>query len=231
MLKLKLDQLRTKLDQMNEKIISRLVDRSRYKLNHRIYKKDAIFIRDRHGISFLEFALEGLENYHSLLGRYNFPDQYPIIINPKESSVKKIVTQWSIPRVKIDIGKDIIKFYTDSLKGFCLVGEDQTTYGETAYCDADIIQLLNERINLGRYVAETKLRSGFLEKKGAEKNLISKLRDPKREKELIKKVQQIAIRYGLNPKVAGKYFKWIIGETLKIEVSYLKKSKPKTFKA
>jgi monofunctional chorismate mutase len=230
MSKPKLNQLRIKLDQLTERIISRLVDRSRFMLNPNVYLKDGIFIKNRSGISFLEFAIEGLENYHSLLGRYDFPDQNPMIIVPLESPAERISIESPISKVKIDIANDIIKFYMNSLKEFCAPREDQATYGETVYCDADIIQLLNERINLGRYVAEAKLQSGvFKEKFKSKKSLENQLRDLKREKELMEKVQKISLKYGFDVALAKKYFRWIVGETLKVEVNYLKKSQPEIF--
>ena len=223
--KLNLPELRIKLDQVAERIISRLKDRSRYKLNKKIYIKDAISIKNRRNISFLEFALEGLEKYHDTLGRYNFPDQQPIISKPfSRPPVKRIIPQTPIVKVKINIGKEIIRFYINSLKELCKPGDDPTTYGETAYCDADIIQLLNERINLGKYVAQAKLifnpsLKGIKNRKKLEK----KLRNLGREKEVFKKVKIITKRYGLNPKKVEKFFKWIIKETTKIEIEYLQK--------
>lgn len=223
--KLNLSELRIKLDQMTERIISRLKDRSRYKLNTKIYIKNAIPIENRKNLSFLEFALEGLEKYHAMLGRYNFPDQQPIIIKPfLKPPVRRIIPQTPIVKVKINIGKRIIKFYTNSLKKFCPMGNDPATYGETAYCDADIIQLLNERINLGRYVAQTKLQlNPSLKRIKNKKDLEKKLREPERETKIIKKVQIIAKRYKMNPKIVENFFRWIINETTRLELQYLEK--------
>lgn len=223
--KLNLSELRIRLDQIIERIISRLKDRSRYKLNKKIYIKNAIPIKNRKNISFLEFALEGLEKYHATLGRYNFPDQHPIIIKPFfRSPVKRIIPEAPIAKVKITTGKEIIRFYINFLKKFCTAGEEETTYGETAYCDADIIQFLNERINLGRYIAQAKLelRPPLKEIKDRKK-LEKKLRSLGREKEVIKKVKVIANRYKLNSQIAEKFFKWIIKQTIKVEIEYFKK--------
>lgn len=220
---LKLEDLRIKLDQMTERIVSRLKDRSRYKLNESVYIKDAIPIEGRTGISFFEFALEGLENYHTMLGRYNFPDQHPLVTDASSSPVEREVPQSPIKKVKIDIGEDLIKFYIDSLEELCERGEDPSTYGETVYCDSDLIQLLNERINLGRYVAESKLQSDpSIAEVTDDEQLISKLRNSKREEDVVIKAKDIASRYELNPLVVEKYFRWIIGETIKVEVEYLK---------
>ena len=49
--KLNLHDLRTKINQMTERIVSRLKDRSRYVLNDAVYRRDAIPIEGRTGIS------------------------------------------------------------------------------------------------------------------------------------------------------------------------------------
>ena len=45
-------------------------DKSRLMLNLELYRPDVIKINNKIGISFLEFALDGLKNYHASLGRY-----------------------------------------------------------------------------------------------------------------------------------------------------------------
>ena len=220
-----LKELRIKLDQMTERIISRLKDRSRYKLNRKVYQRGGVLIKNKKDLSFFEFALWGLEKYHALLGRYQFPDQYPIFSYSFSSMVKRKVPSSPIIKVKIDLGKEIIDYYLASLEEFCPPGDDPSTYGETVYCDADICELLHERINLGRYVAQTKLTQLNLNKIKNKRELEESLRNLKREKEVIKKAQEIAKRYHFPSRVARKYFSWIIKETIKVEIEYLKKSK------
>jgi len=222
---MRLKELRIKLDQMTERIISRLKDRSRYKLNEKVYQKDALPIKDKSGISFFEFSLEGLEKYHASLGRYNFPDQHPLFVSKSQSRIKREVPSiLSIKKIKINIGKEVIQYYLNSLKKFCPRGDDPSTYGETVYCDADIVELLNERINLGRYVARFKARNkpSVLDVKN-EDQLKRMLRDPERENDVITKARKIAQRYNFPPDIAGEYFRWIIRKTLEVEAEYLKK--------
>lgn len=226
-MELVLNKLRIKLDQMAERIISRLKDRSRYKLNKKVYQKDAIKIKNHHGISFFEFALLGLEKYHASLGRYKFPDQYPIFSYHFPSQTKRKVPLSPIAKVKIDLSKDIINYYLGSLKKFCPFGDDPGTYGETVYCDTDLCELLNERINLGRYVAHSKLQKGlFLKDIKSKKELEQRLRNLKREREVIVKARKIAQRYNFPSKVAEEYFCWIIQKTTEVEIDYLIKTNP-----
>ncbi len=65
---LQISDLRVKLDQMTERIVNRLKDRSRYRLNETVYISDAIPIEGRSGLSFFEYALEKLEKYHEKTG-------------------------------------------------------------------------------------------------------------------------------------------------------------------
>ena len=224
-LDLQLSDLRIKLDQTTERIVSRLKDRSRFKLNKPVYLADAITIAGRIGISFLEFALEGLEQYHATLGRYNYPDQHPLVsshLSPISVTRERIDSQ--ISKVQIDLRADIISFYVKLLHELCQDAEDAATFGETAYVDADLIELLNERINLGRYVAESKLRTDPAIAEIRDTDLLTeRLREHTREKQVLQKARLIALRYDLDLKVAEKLFSWIIQETVKVEVAYLRK--------
>lgn len=222
---MRLKELRIKLDQMTERIISRLKDRSRYKLNKKVYQKDALSIKDKSGVSFFEFSLEGLEKYHASLGRYSFPDQYSLFVSKPQSHIEReIPSILGIKKIKINIGKEVIQYYLNSLKKFCPQGDDPSTYGETVYCDADIVELLNERINIGRYVAQSKARNNpsVLDVKN-ENQLKKMLRDSERENDVIAEARKTAQRYNFPQDIAEEYFSWIIQKTLEVEVEYLKK--------
>lgn len=86
---IELGELRVKLDQMTERIVSRFKDRSRFPLNEVVYKPDGVSVVGRSGISLLQFAVEGLETYHASLGRYDYPDQYPYILLARDIARRK----------------------------------------------------------------------------------------------------------------------------------------------
>jgi chorismate mutase len=224
-----LGELRIKLDQMAERIISRVKDRSRFPQNPAVYEKDAVEVKGRKGVSFLEFALEGLENYHASLGRFDYPDQTPLVIRKFSSKAGREVPEagLGIAKVGISVKEDIFSFYLRFIKKLCPSGEDKTTFGETAYCDADLLELLNERINLGRFVAESKLKSdrsiASAAAGGDRGALVAKLRNAAREEEVVAKAKEAAARYGLDGELVGELFKWIVEETIKVEAEYLQK--------
>lgn len=228
-MKVDICEIRIKLDQMTESIISLVKDRSRYKLNKKVYIKNAIPIKNKKDISFFEFALEGLEKYHASLGRYLFPDQEPLILKfVFQPSVKRIVPESPILKVKIDLAKRIINFYLKFLEKLCFRGDDPLSYGETVWCDAKIVQTLGERINLGKYVAEAKLKENPDLGKIKNRNELEKeLRILEREREVLKRAKKIAKKYKLDPKLIEELFKWLMKETLKVEVEYIKKCSTK----
>ena len=219
-----LGELRVRLDQMTERIVSRLKDRSRFPLNESVYRVDAIPIVGRSGISFLQFSLEGLEAYHASLGRFAYPDQYPVLGRDlPPSPVTRVVTQPDVSRRAISIGDGLVSFYLQTLPRLCSPGDDPNTYGETVYVDADLLQLVNERINVGRYVAEAKATSdpSIYAIRHDAQLVEERLKDARREEALLAAVEGIAERYALDPSVVRAVFRWIIDETLRVEVAYL----------
>lgn len=219
-----LGELRVRLDQMTERIVSRLKDRSRFALNQAVYRPGAVEIAGRVGLSFLEFSLEGLEAYHASLGRFNYPDQYPVSGAALPASpVTRTGSRPAIDRRAISIRDNLLTFYLGVLPGLCPPGDDPANYGETVYVDADLLQLLHERINVGRYVAEAKLRAdpSVAASRHDPDLLASKLRDSRREEALIAAVRATAERYVLDPDVVEQIFRWIVEETLRVEVAYL----------
>src|SRR3989442_15581408 len=150
---MQLTDLRVRLDQMTERIVSRLKDRSRFPLNQRAYEPDGLPIAGRKGVSFLEFALEGLEAYHASLGRYSYPGEYPMVsAHLPQSSGSRSVGAPALPSVAIAIKDDLLRTYLALLPGLCPAGEDPDTYAETVHRDPDLLQLVHERINVGRHV-------------------------------------------------------------------------------
>jgi chorismate mutase len=222
---LDLHDLRTKLNQMTERIVSRLKDRSRYPLNALVYRPDAIPIAHRSGISFLDFALEGLEHYHASLGRYRFPDQYRLTDVSPTAPVDRGTPPSPIVRVDLALKDAIVAFYCQLVQALCMEGDDATTYGETAYCDADLIVLIHERINVGRYVAEAKLQTdpSLVRVVDARPTLARRLVQPQREQAVVDQARRIATRYDLNAEVVERCFRWIIEQTLDVEVEYLRR--------
>lgn len=220
----KLNDLRVTLDQMTERITSRLKDRSRFEVNADVYIPGGVPIINREGISLVEFALEGLEIYHASLGRFDDGNQYPVFGRnlPPASIAGPVNRDESILRDNLSSASDLIPFYAGLISDHCKPGDSPEHYGETAYIDADLIQMIHERINVGRRVAEIKGRQdSSLYDCESDDEIESKLRDEVREANLLKKVAGIAERYDLKTSFATSAFQWIIAKTVQLEIEYV----------
>ncbi|MEX2228767.1 MAG: hypothetical protein WEB13_03915 [Dehalococcoidia bacterium] len=222
-----LDGLRTRLGKMTERILLRLEDRSGFPLNRPVYEVGAVPIAGREGISFLDFAIEGLEAYHASLGRYEYPDQHSLSqAELPGSAARRQVHIPALPRVEINVRDALVPFYRDTiLPQLCVRGDDDPdTYGETVYVDADLLELLHERINLGRYVARAKFESGpgIRNPDLTPEELTELLRDRPQEERILAGVRVAAERYGVNTDVAAQLFGWVIEQTIRVEVAWLR---------
>lgn len=224
-----LSGLRLKLDTMTEKIIVRFKERSGYKLNKNVYatgQDSLIHGPDNDGKSFFEFSLENIEKYHAKLGRYLYPDQHMLMTDRKNlphSIAHRVVGIPAIPKVKINVRDDLVPFYLNFIKDICEDDDDPSTYGETVYCDADLVQLLNERINLGRYVANAKLKKEpSIQLIWNDANALrEKLTHLKREGEVVLGFTALASKFDFNTNAAEKLARWVIDETIGVEIKYL----------
>jgi len=221
---LELGELRIKLDQMTERISSRFKDRSRFPLNNAIYTPGGVHIADRPDISLLQFAIEGLETYHASLGRYEYTDQHPVLgLNLPMSKVERTIGLVRLPEISINVSSKLIPFYKDLMSKYCQGGENPESFGETAYIDADLIQLIHERVNIGRFVAEVKGRNDpSIYGLSTDEEILAKLRDREREEALIGKVRDSAQTYQYNPDMAEEAFRWMIDRTIDIEIAYIR---------
>jgi chorismate mutase len=209
---------------MTDRIVSRLKDRSRFPRNEAVYRPDGVPIRGRSGISFLQFALEGLETYHASLGRYDYPDEAPLFTTPPPTaSAARTVTRPHVPRLRTNRRDDLLAFYGELVRRLCPPGDDADTFGETVYVDSDLLMLINERINVGRYVAQVKADRdpAILDIVDDSARLAAALRDPAREETLVRIARGIAARYEVDPDLTEAVFRWIVDETMLVEIAYL----------
>jgi chorismate mutase len=217
---------------MARPIVRGFAERAQYKINNKIYIPNAVYIEGHRDISYLDFTIKSLERHFANLGRYKFPDQHPLICQEIDGPVKRSTPESLIDKVPINIKEDIVNFYINSLGLLCAPGDEPFDYGKIADCDARILTDINERINLGRFVAESKLRNNYdkiFNAIGNETELVKELRNSKVEKERIKEAMDFAIQIGeSNPRFIEfieKYFGWIIDETVKVEIGYLNEKK------
>jgi chorismate mutase len=225
---LDLSVVRLKLTKMSDRLLMRLHDRAGFPLNRAVYSPGAIEIPSRPGSSLFDFAIEGLEAYHASLGRYDFPDQFPLSRAGQSGaqSPKRKAPLPSAEKVEIALRADLEAFYTgEVLPRLCDDADDPNCYGETAYCDADLLELLNERINVGRDIALAKVQRepDLLQLLADDASLAERLTDRVREEAVLADAAIAAERYSLDPDLARFVFRWIIDRTLQLEVEYLQR--------
>lgn len=220
-------ELRIKIDQINERIISGLKQRSRYPINQGIYSKD--FIKDH---TWFLYRLKKEQDIDSQFGRFLYSDQAPMFF--KKEELDKPVTARKAPKInglthiKIDKSKKILEAYREIVKKICTNREDENSYGETAKLDVDNILAINERVlGLGEQVAEYKIESDPEILKEKDKSKIrSSLVIPQREQEVLLSAKEIAKKYDLgHEKELCDFIKEIIDITTDAEVEYIIKKK------
>jgi chorismate mutase len=231
---MELTSIRTKIDRLNEQIVGRLKERSYFPLNKVVYQPDAIAIQGTQGVSFLDFALAGLETYHASLGRYGYPDQAPLHRDANTATpVQRVYSLPLLPAVGLPQYDRLLRFYIDLVPHLAAPGDDPQSYGETAYCDADIVVRLHERVNIGRLVAHVKAASDpvILTLVDQPDDLRAKLGDRRREESVIAAATRTAVKYDLDPDLIARVFRWLIDETLAVEVRFLQQLRldPKGF--
>jgi chorismate mutase len=215
-------KLRSKLDRLNRQIVGRLADRSRLAHNAVIYRPGGIDVSGQG--SFLDYSLRGLEQYHASLGRYSYPDQAPLHGDvPPQSPVAREVRVERLPTVTFPVALQVQDYYLGLLPFISREGDDPQSYGEAVYIDADIILLMHERINVGRYVAEVKMRTApeIAAFEQTRLQIRADLTDPAREQQVIDTVRQLAGRLELDPDVIARLFRWMIDRTTDLEVLYI----------
>jgi monofunctional chorismate mutase len=224
-----LPYFRQELTKLTDRILIRLHDRSAFALNRAVYEVDGVQITERPGMSLLEYALEGMESYHAGLGRFVFPDQYAMFrYSIPSTQVVRSPKGPFLPRVEINLKDRLMDFYrAEVLPRICATEEDEAdSYGETVYVDADLLELLHERIGKGRMVAAIKVVANpdIWDVAHDRITLSDALKDPAREEIVINDAIEAGnVRYQLDPDTVNHLFRWIIDQTLDLEVEYLQR--------
>lgn len=218
-----LKDIRIRLDQQTERIVSGLKDRSRYLLNNGVYSEclpnRRTWFEDRVYMDLCSDALHG---------RFEFEDQAPFLFLKKDlpkSLVKRNVPKPCLAEVSINIGEDVIDLYRKTLFEICMLGENRSDYGAVAKLDASNVACLHERIRgLGPYVAQSKIeKDPSLLEIFNEDFLREQLVYPEREEEVMQKAVEISEKYGLPyPESMRQLFRGVIDLTLNVELAYIK---------
>ena len=224
-------------------------ERVQFPLNAAIYQPGAISIPNS-PLSLLDYILRDTERLHSLVRRYQSPDEYPFF---PAAIATPILKPLAYPKVLHDndvVVNDRLKTaYIEKILPACCRqrpsdrpeerGEDQENYGSAATADVLCLQALSRRIHYGKFVAESKFRSDtprFVELIKAKdvQGLDEAITDAKVEKKVLERLRLKAKTYGTDPDSASKdlgkidvdavvamYKDYVIPLTKVVEVDYL----------
>ncbi|KAF1985000.1 chorismate mutase [Aulographum hederae CBS 113979] len=234
---LDLSNIRFQLIRLEDTITFHLIERVQFPLNATIYKAGGVRV-PYSTLSLFDWFLREQEHLHSLIRRYQSPDEYPFFPDVLQ---KPILQPINYPRVlhpnEININDKIKDLYIHTiLPAACAHsereerGEKKENFGSSVTCDVPTLQALSRRIHFGKYVAEAKFRSETerfvkLIKAKDVKGLDDAITDTKVENKVLDRLALKAKTYGTDPDIAqidpGKINDIVIPLTKEVEIAYL----------
>jgi chorismate mutase len=217
-----LTELRIRLDQMTEQIVSGMKNRSRFPLNEGVFTKE--FFGKK---TWFMYRLKAEQDIDSEFGRFLYSDQHPIIFDKKDLTkpiISREVPKTNLKQINIDHSEEIIRAYREALNEICVHAESEAHYGEVAKMDVDNVLLFNERIlGAGEFVAQYKLASGLKVDSPLDREKIRKqIINLQREEEVVKAAIELAKRYGIKQfGTIGAFMRKIISITTEVEIDYI----------
>jgi chorismate mutase len=118
-------------------------------------------------ISLADYILSETERLHSLVRRYDAPDEHPFFPQVLQRPMLQPLKYPSIlHKNDVNVNATIRERYINEiLPAVCKVrenegdrGESKENYGSAAVCDVSVLQALSRRIHFGKFVAESKFR-------------------------------------------------------------------------
>ncbi|KAI9826072.1 MAG: chorismate mutase aro7 [Thelocarpon impressellum] len=208
---LDLSHIRFQLIRLEDTITFHLIERVQFPLNRTIYMPGALQLPDT-GLSFLDWMLQGQERLHSMVRRYQSPDEYPFFPQVLETPILKPL---DYPRIlhpnSVNVNEKLKRSYTEHiLPAACTRferedrGEGQENYGSAGTCDVACLQALSRRVHFGKFVAEAKFRQEserFTRLILAEDRagIAAAITDDKVEKKVLERLGLKAKTYGTDP--------------------------------
>ena len=194
---------------LEDTITFHLIERVQFPLNPTIYTPGGIQIPGS-PLSLFDWMLSDVERQHSLVRRYESPDEYPFF---PEVLQKPILQPLNYPAIlhpnDVNINARLKKSYIEQILPIACAnrkerGEDQENYGSAATCDVPTLQALSRRIHFGKFVAETKFRKETerfvkLIKNEDREGLDAAITDLKVEAQVLERLRLKAKTYGSDP--------------------------------
>ncbi|MCJ1411663.1 chorismate mutase aro7 [Ptychographa xylographoides] len=163
---LDLANIRFQLIRLEDTIVFHLIERVQFPLNKTIYEPGGIKIPNS-SISLFDWMLREQERIHSLVRRYQSPDEHPFFPDALETPILQPLNYPQILHPNtVNVNEDIKQRYIETVLPLACRkferedrGETQENYGSAATCDVACLQALSRRIHFGKFVAESKFRA------------------------------------------------------------------------
>lgn len=180
-------------------------------MNHTIYQPGRLRIPNTN-LSLFDWMLREQERLHSLVRRYQSPDEYAFFPEVLELPV---LPPLNYPKLlhpnDVNLNLDLKDIYIKNiLPAVCAHPtrqerpEAQENYGSAATCDVLCLQALSRRIHFGKFVAEAKFRQETdrfkaLINAGDKKSLCRLITDEAVEEKVLQRLELKAKTYGMDP--------------------------------
>ena len=161
--------------------------------------------------------LKEQERFHSLVRRYESPDEYPFFPDTIQSP---ILQPLDYPKIlhpnDVNINQTIKDKYIEViLPNVCRQpgkedrGAKQEHYGSSATCDVVCLQALSRRIHFGKFVAESKFQQETdrfvkLIREEDREGIDAAITDAKVEKKVLERLGLKARTYGTDPSIGAE---------------------------
>jgi chorismate mutase len=231
---------------MEDTITFHLIERAQFPLNKTIYIPGGVNIPNS-DLSLFDWMLREQERLHSLVRRYQSPDEYPFFPDALQTP---ILEPLNYPRIlhpnNVNLNAKLKDSYINHIvPAICGNpdredrGERQENYGSAATCDVPSLQALSRRIHFGKFVAESKFQAETerfvkLIKAGDRKGIDEAITNAAVEKKVLERLRLKAKTYGTDPDsgadgsskvnadaVVAMYKDCVIPLTKEVEVEYL----------
>jgi chorismate mutase len=216
--------IRPGLDILANEIIIALKKRTRFACNTEVYAPGLVY--GLPGRSLLRYELGRIERAHAELGRFTYADQEPYT---NVEDVPLVIARDSPPspirQMRSHVGDRIIEFYTNWVEVGCTPGSDPNTFGEAVTADVTALLAIMERINLGKYVAESKYLAAPepFHAAGYDRDAILDLILVKsREGQVFELAARLAEHYDFDRDQAVQLFEFMVTVTKDVEVDYIR---------
>lgn len=177
---LSLDSIRSTLIRQEETIIFALIERAQFRQNDIVYEVAGVpglglppgsssggaTGEDEEELSFLDFMLVGTESLHSLVRRYESPEEHAFFPSrlPKRTNALSALDYPDLLSTDaalndLNWNQVLLAKYTDVILPAIATKGDDEQHGSTVVADIAALQALSKRVHFGKFVAESKYQS------------------------------------------------------------------------